>query len=108
MVVVFAGAVLAGRAAAVGEAEDLTGVAQLDKRTERVVDRGAGGALERDRARLAGRERRVELSQRVEHPIRCGRRQRLALLAAEHLDVLGRETDPSVPYAANPHRDRPQ
>ena len=92
---VFAGAVLAGRAAPVGEAEDLPGVAQLDERPERVVDRDAGGALERDRARLAGGERRVELRQRVEHPIGRGRRQRLALLAAEHLDALGREPDPT-------------
>ena len=65
----FAGAVLASRAAPVGQAEDLPGVAQLDKRPERVVDRDAGGALERDRACLAGGERRVELGQRVEHPM---------------------------------------
>ena len=90
---VFAGAVRAGRAAPVGEAQDLPGVTQLDERPERVVDRNAGGALERDRARLAGGERRVELCQRVEHPFRRGRRQRLTRLAAEHLNALGREPD---------------
>ena len=91
----FAGAVLAGRAAPVGEAEDLPVVTKLDQRPERVVNWGAGGALERDCARLAGGERRVELRQRVEHPIRCGRRQRFMLLAAEDLDALGREPDPA-------------
>lgn len=91
----FAGAVLAGRAVPVGEAEELAGVTQLDERPECVVDRDADGALERDRARLAGGERRVELRQRVEHPVRRGRRQRLTLLAAEHLDALGREPYPT-------------
>ena len=71
-----AAAVLAGGAGPVGEHEDLLGCSQLAQRLERVSDRHAGRALERDRARVARGERRVKLGQPVEQRTRVRRRQR--------------------------------
>lgn len=79
----FAAAVLAGGAGPVGEDEDILGCPQLAELLKGVIDWGAGGLFERDRAGVASGERRIEFRQRVEYVVRPGRGQRWLLLVAE-------------------------
>ena len=88
----FAAAVIAGRAGPVGEQQDLTGLTQHLKLPSASSIGCAGGLFERDRARFAGGERRVELRQRLKHHLRVGRLSVDALVCAEDFDTLAADS----------------
>jgi hypothetical protein len=95
----------AGGGAAVEQRQQLISRAQLVKAPKRRADRGTGGRLERDGARFAVVERRVELCQAPKQLAIPGRLQRPSR-RAEPLDLSGVETGPPAPSAPSACRDR--